>query len=106
MCCAKPLYTNDLERDIEREIQLLAESGHRPGAETKLSSDFQEIIAYFDELEYGLDVVCMEAQEVKAALSAMRNKTDKHDARGIAQLLRSGCSPGDRLMTLLTRAGV
>lgn len=25
-----------------------------------------------------------------AALSAMRNKTDKHDARGIAQILRSG----------------
>ena len=32
----------------------------------------------------------MEARQVKAALSAMRNKTDKHDARGIAQLLRSG----------------
>ena len=32
----------------------------------------------------------MEARQVKAALSAMRNKTDKHDVRGIAQLLRSG----------------
>jgi len=32
----------------------------------------------------------MEARQVKAALSAMRNKTDKHDARGIAQILRSG----------------
>ena len=38
----------------------------------------------------GFDVVCMEARQVKSALSAMRNKTDKHDARGIAQLLRSG----------------
>ena len=38
----------------------------------------------------GYEVVCMEARQVKAALSAMRNKTDKHDARGIAQLLRSG----------------
>ena len=32
----------------------------------------------------------MEARQVKAALSAMRNKTDKNDARGIAQILRSG----------------
>jgi transposase len=37
----------------------------------------------------GYDVVCMEARQVKAAVSAMRNKTDKNDARGIAQLLRS-----------------
>ncbi|EHS52066.1 transposase, partial [Rhizobium sp. PDO1-076] len=35
-------------------------------------------------------MVCMEARQVNAALSAMRNKTDKHDARGIAQILRSG----------------
>ncbi|MGO4408292.1 IS110 family transposase [Bosea sp. RAF48] len=40
--------------------------------------------------EAGYDVVCMEARQVAAALSAMRNKTDKHDARGIAQILRSG----------------
>jgi len=38
----------------------------------------------------GYEVVCMEARQVKAALSAMRNKTDKKDARGIAQILRTG----------------
>ena len=38
----------------------------------------------------GYEVVCMEARQVKAALSAMRNKTDKNDARGIAQILRTG----------------
>ena len=31
----------------------------------------------------GFDVVCMEARQVNAALSAMRNKTDKNDARGM-----------------------
>jgi len=38
----------------------------------------------------GYDIVCMEARHVSAALSAMRNKTDKNDARGIAQIVRSG----------------
>ena len=38
----------------------------------------------------GFDVVCVEARQVNAALSAMRNKTDKNDARGIAQVLRTG----------------
>jgi transposase len=38
----------------------------------------------------GLDVVCMEARQVAAALSAMRNKTDRNDAQGIAQILRTG----------------
>ena len=82
-------------------------------AETKLASDVQDIVAYLDVLEFdvesigleagtltqyltyglqaaGFDVVVMEARQVKGALSAMRNKTDKHDARGIAQILRSG----------------
>ena len=46
-------------------------------------------------LTYGLqaaryEVICLEARQVSAALSAMRNKTDKNDARGIAQILRTG----------------
>jgi transposase len=38
----------------------------------------------------GYEVICLEACQVSAALSAMRNKTDKNDARGIAQILRTG----------------
>jgi transposase len=38
----------------------------------------------------GLPVVLLETRHVKAALSAMIVKTDRRDARGIAQLLRMG----------------
>ncbi len=82
-------------------------------AETKLASEVEDIACYLHGLDYivssvgleagtltqyltyglqsaGFEVICMESRQVKAALSAMRNKTDKHDARGIAQILRSG----------------
>ena len=32
----------------------------------------------------------LEARQVKNTLDAMRNKTDRNDARGIAQILRTG----------------
>jgi transposase len=38
----------------------------------------------------GFEVVLLETRQVKAALSAMIVKTDRKDARGIAQLLRMG----------------
>ena len=38
----------------------------------------------------GFEVICMEARQVKNKLAAMRNKTDRNDARGIAQILRTG----------------
>lgn len=41
-------------------------------------------------LKLGFPTVSMEARQVKAALSAMPVKTDRNDARGIAQVARTG----------------
>ncbi len=38
----------------------------------------------------GYPVICVEARHMRAALSARINKTDKNDARGIAQMMRVG----------------
>ena len=81
--------------------------------EVKIASEPEALVRYFGELEFpvsriGLEagplsqwlhaglvaarfeVVLLETRYVKAALSAMTVKTDRKDARGIAQLLRMG----------------
>jgi len=40
--------------------------------------------------EMGLPVICIDARHAKAALSMQINKTDKNDAEGIAQIMRTG----------------
>jgi transposase len=58
----------------------------------------------------GLPVICIETRHMKAALSAQLNKTDRHDARGIAQMMRVGLykpvhvktPSSQRLRTVLT----
>ena len=40
--------------------------------------------------EAGLPVICIEARRAKAAMGARPNKTDRNDARGIAQIMRTG----------------
>ena len=40
--------------------------------------------------EAGLPAICVEARQAKAAMGAMPNKTDRNDARGIAQIMRTG----------------
>ncbi len=72
--------------DIVRCLENFPPSGLRIGFESGAMSQH----LYFGLRRAGFDVVCMEARQVNAALSAMRNKTDKTDARGIAQVLRSG----------------
>ena len=40
--------------------------------------------------EAGLPVVCVETRHMQAVLKAQINKTDRNDARGIAQMMRVG----------------
>src|SRR5262245_12066587 len=44
--------------------------------------------------EAGLPVICVETRHMRAVLKAQINKTDRNDARGIAQMMRVGlCRP-------------
>lgn len=72
--------------DIRHCLSSFPSAGLRIGFEAGAMSQH----LFFGLQAAGFDVVCMEARQVNAALSAMRNKTDKTDARGIAQVLRSG----------------
>jgi transposase len=81
--------------------------------ETKVRSDPEDLVRYFSCLKFavtrialeagplsqwlhaglvgaGFETVLLETRHVKAALSAMTVKTDRRDARGIAQLVRLG----------------
>lgn len=81
------------ERDLPCEIEAIA--GYLTALPVSITRIGFESGTLSQHLFYGLkaegfDVVCMEARQVNAALSAMRNKTDRNDARGIAQILRTG----------------
>ena len=40
--------------------------------------------------EAGLPVICVETRHMRAVLQAQINKTDRNDARGMAQMMRAG----------------
>ncbi len=81
--------------------------------ETKVASELEALVDFFGSLEFvvkrigleagplsqwlhaglkraGFETVLLETRHVKAALSAMTVKTDRKDARGLAQLIRMG----------------
>lgn len=81
--------------------------------EARVASEPDALVAFFDELGFvvkrigleagplsqwlhagltraGFETVLLETRHVKAALSAMTVKTDRKDARGLAQLIRMG----------------
>ena len=53
----------------------------------------------------GLPAILIETRHVKAALNAMTVKTDRNDARGIAQLMRMGWFRPVHVKTLPAHAG-
>ena len=48
-------------------------------------------------VEADLPVICVETRHMQAALSAQINKSDRNDARGIAQMMRVGLYPSGAL---------
>jgi transposase len=82
-----------LERELPFEVSDIAEGlGTTPHPIERVGFEAGTLSQhlFFGLTAEGFDVVCMEARQVNAALSALRNKTDKNDARGIAQVPRTG----------------
>jgi transposase len=81
------------EEKVAGEVDVIVTSLRRFSGEIKQVGF--EAGALTQYLTYGLraagfEVICLEARQVAATLAAMRNKTDRNDARGLAQILRSG----------------
>jgi len=106
-------YYAGIDVSLEQSSVCVADSSGKIVRETKVASEPEALLQHFAVLglpiirvgleagplsqwlreglvDAGLDVVLLETRHVKAALSAMTVKTDRKDARGIAQLLRMG----------------
>lgn len=82
-------FERELACDVDEIAQCLKSFAH-PIARIGFEAGTMSQHLFYGLTNNGFDVVCMEARQVSAALSAMRNKTDKNDARGIAHILRTG----------------
>lgn len=72
---------------VSSALQTLEGTYERVGLEAGPLSQW----LYFGLKDAGLPAVCIETRHAKAAITAMsHNKTDRNDARSIAQLVRSG----------------
>jgi transposase len=102
-----------IDVSLERSSVCVVDATGKIVREAKVASEPEALVRFFRELglpltrigleagplsqwlhaglaEAGLEAVLLETRHVKAALSAMIVKTDRKDARGIAQLLRMG----------------
>ena len=72
--------------DIAKYLQSTGLSYERVGLEASNLS----IWLYRELLNAGYPVVCIETRHAKAAMAAQNVKTDRNDARGIAQMMQTG----------------
>jgi transposase len=102
-----------IDVSLERSSVCVVDATGRIVRETKVASEPEALVCLFGQLGLpltrigleagplsqwlhagltgaGFEAVLLETRQVKAALSAMIVKTDRKDARGIAQLLRMG----------------
>ena len=87
------------EAKVEAEIDAIVDRLRRFSSEVK-SVGF-EAGTLTQYLTYGLqaagfEVICLEARQVSVTLTAMRNKTDRNDARGLAHPQDRLVQPGPR----------
>src|SRR5664279_5236367 len=106
-------YYAGIDVSLELSSVCVVDSAGKIVKETKIASDPESFVLFFQGLGFlverigieagplsqwlhagltkaGFETVLLETRHVKAALSAMTVKTDRKDARGIAQLIRMG----------------
>src|ERR671921_2863132 len=104
-------YYAGIDVSLEQSSVCVVDAVGKIVCEAKVASEPEALVRFFGQLgvrvtrigleagplsqwlhaglsEAGLETVLLETRHVKAALSAMVVKTDRKDARGIAQLLR------------------
>jgi transposase len=106
-------YYAGIDVSLEQSSVCVVDATGKIVREAKVASEPEALVRFFSQLEVqvtrigleagplsqwlhgglsaaGFEAVLLETRHVKAALSAMVVKTDRKDARGIAQLLRMG----------------
>ena len=106
-------YFAGLDVSLEETAICIVDDEGRIVREARVASEPDALVAFFNALgmtmervgleacsltawlhqaltEAGIVAICIEARQAKAAMGAMPNKTDRNDARGIAQIMRTG----------------